>query len=100
MKIYDLNLTGSAAAGMSRTQETQKSGTSGTSRAGTAAGADDHVVFSSALGRLSKAISADDAQRSNRVRELAAQYASGGYRVDAAAVSRAMLTEALAPEKV
>jgi flagellar biosynthesis anti-sigma factor FlgM len=97
MKIYDLNLTGGAAAtGAGRAQEAQKSNQSSNVNSGAAGGVDDRVEFSSSLGRLSKALSAYGSARSSRVQALAAQYQSGTYRADAAAISRGMVSEAIA----
>ena len=97
MKIYDLNLTGgAAAAGAGRTQETQKSGQASGGKGVTAAGTDDRVEFSSTLGRLSKAISAYGNSRSSRIEALAAQYQNGAYRPDSAATAKGMVAEAVA----
>ncbi len=100
MRVYDVNLTSSSAAGSGRTQETQGSGQAGATRTGSAAhSSGDRVEFSSALGHISRALAADDAQRSSRVQALAAQYQSGTYRADPAATSRAMIADALSAGK-
>ena len=87
MRIYDVNLTGSSAAESGRAQETQRSDRSGGARAGGAGanGSSDRVEFSSTLGRLSQAMSADESSRASRVQALAAQYQSGTYRPDSVA---------------
>ena len=97
MKIYDLNLTGgAAAAGTGRTQESQRSSQAAGSQTGATAGAGDRVEFSSTLGRLSMALSAHDSARANRIQALAQQYQSGTHRPDAAATARGMVSEAMA----
>src|SRR5438067_2543667 len=96
MLIYENNLTGSAAEA-GRTQETQKSERSESTRSGAAgySGPIDRVEFSSALGSLSRAMSADGSSRANYVQALAARYDSGNYHPDSAAVGRAMVSDAL-----
>ena len=97
MRIYDLNLTGTSAAETGRTQETERPDQADSGRA--ARGADkssDRVEFSSALGKLSRAVAAQESSRASRVQMLAAQYQRGQYRADALATSRGMVSEALA----
>ena len=96
MKVYDSNLTGTAAAGTGRTQDAQKPGRSEKSGTAGSGGPVDRVEFSNALGSLSRAISIDGSSRASRVQALAAQYQSGSYRPDSAATSRAMVSESLA----
>jgi anti-sigma28 factor (negative regulator of flagellin synthesis) len=98
MRVYDVNLTSTSAAESGRAQESQKAGSAGHSRtsgSGTA-GNGDRVEFSSALGRLSQALSAFSSDRASRVQALASQYQSGQYRLDSRATGRAMVTEMLA----
>jgi hypothetical protein len=96
MRVNDQNLTGVNTGAAAGTHETQRAGrTPPGSTAGTAHG--DRVELSGAVGTISRAMSADSGGRAARVRELAAQYHSGGYRPDAAATSRAMISDALAP---
>ena len=101
MRIYDRDLTGAAEAG--RAPEMQRAGRE--NRSGSAApgaqASDDRVEFSSRLGRLSEAMSASTAERANRVDALRVLYQEGRYGVDSAAVSRAMVSEALSagPER-
>jgi anti-sigma28 factor (negative regulator of flagellin synthesis) len=96
MKIYDNNLIGTAASETHRTQETQKTdrGSSNAIRSAGGSGG-DHVEFSGSLGRLSRALSGVQTDHAARVQALAAQYQSGTYRVDSAAVSRGIVQEAL-----
>jgi anti-sigma28 factor (negative regulator of flagellin synthesis) len=98
MRVYDLNLTGSAAAETGRAQETQRAekgaGTGSSAKSASAFG--DRVELSSTLGRLSQAISADGQERAARVQALAAQYQAGNYNTDSMATARGMVAEALA----
>jgi hypothetical protein len=98
MRIYDVNLTGPSAAESGRAQETQRSDRAGGARTGGtgANGTGDRVEFSSTLGRLSQAMSAEGSARASRVQALAVQYQSGSYRPDSAATSKDMVAEALA----
>jgi len=96
MRVYDTNLTGASATEAGRTQELQKPDRSGSGQSSAAHGAgSDRVEFSGTLGRLSRALTTSNLDRSNRVQALAAQYQSGRYRVDPLATSRAMISEAL-----
>jgi anti-sigma28 factor (negative regulator of flagellin synthesis) len=96
MKIYDQNPSGAAAAGTNRTQDVQQSDRSkGTQSSRSASEGGDRVEFSGSLGRLSKVLSTDQADRAGRVQALTAQYQSGTYRADSAATSRGMVGEAL-----
>jgi hypothetical protein len=97
MRIYDRNLTGASASESGRALETQRSGWEEGAKPG-ATGADgvgDRVEFSSTLGRLSRVLSADGADRASHVQALAAQYQSGKYRSDSAATAGGMVAEAL-----
>jgi hypothetical protein len=93
MKVYDRALT---PAETGHTQDIQKLG-SGTGKAANR-GADtsgDRVEFSGNLGRLSRTLSTYDTSRADRVQSLTAQYQSGAYHPDSAAISRGMVSEAL-----
>jgi hypothetical protein len=97
MRVYDTNLTGTAAAEAGRSQETKRidrGSQGGASRIGSTGS--DHVEFSGALGRLSQTLSDFQHSRASRVQALAGQYQTGNYRPDSAATSRAMVSEALA----
>lgn len=96
MRIDDRNLTGLPAE-TGRTQDTQKAGRengyqpgSGTSSGG------DQVELSSALGTLSRAMTALGSSRQSQVSALTAQFQGGNYRPDSVATSRGMIAEALA----
>ncbi|HLK66983.1 MAG TPA: flagellar biosynthesis anti-sigma factor FlgM [Bryobacteraceae bacterium] len=98
MRIYDVNLTGASAAESGRAQATQQTDRAASARGGgaNAYGSSDRVEFSSTLGRLSQAMTADSSARTNRVQALAAQYQSGSYRPDSLSTSKGMVADALA----
>jgi anti-sigma28 factor (negative regulator of flagellin synthesis) len=94
MQVTNQNLTGASTAGTSGAQEIQRS--SGGSNSSAAAGAGgDSVEFSSTLGSLSRAMESYGSSRQSTVQSLATQYQSGAYKVDSAAISRGMISEAL-----
>lgn len=94
MKVTTQDLSQLGATGAQSTQETHKAaaGKSGCS----SSGGGDQVAFSSTLNSLSQAMSSDASNRQTKVQALAGQYQSGTYKPDSAAVSRAMVSEALA----
>ena len=94
MKVTNQNLTGASMAGTSGAQQIQKSGGSFNSSAKTTAGGDS-VDLSSTLASLSRAMESYSSSRQDKVQSLAAQYQSGTYKVDSAAVSRGMISVAL-----
>lgn len=94
MRIHDRDIAGSAATETSRTHEAQKGGR-GPAAVTRRDSSGDRVEFSSTLEQLGRATAADGAVRARRVEELAALYAGGGYRVNSAEVSRAMVAEAV-----
>jgi anti-sigma28 factor (negative regulator of flagellin synthesis) len=98
MKIYDRDLTGAGAAESGRSAETQKLGRESELAGRRSGGRDggDRVEFSDNLERLSRAMSSYGATQTNRVEELSALYQSGQYRIDAAAVGKALVDHALA----
>jgi flagellar biosynthesis anti-sigma factor FlgM len=99
MKVNDWNAAGSAAAGTGRTQDVQTSDRgNAVARTGNADSNGDTVEFSSTLGDLSRAVSAESAGRASRVQAVASAYQNGTYQVDPVAVSRAMISEAAAAE--
>jgi anti-sigma28 factor (negative regulator of flagellin synthesis) len=99
MKIYDVSTTGTSAVETGRTQESQRIGSeSGSGAAKAGQSSRDHVELSSMLNSLSKAIATDGNNRSARVQALTAQYRSGNHEVNSAAVSRAMITDAVSPQ--
>jgi anti-sigma28 factor (negative regulator of flagellin synthesis) len=98
MRIYDNNLSGTSAAEAGRAQETQKldRGEGAKAGVGKPGGSGDRVEFSSALGSLSRTMSESASSRASQVQALAAQYQSGNYHPDSAAISHAMVSDALA----
>jgi flagellar biosynthesis anti-sigma factor FlgM len=93
MKVTNQNLTSTSGTGS--TQEVQKPGSgSSSSRAKSGAGGDT-VELSSTLGSLSRAMGSYSSSRDSQVQALAAQYQSGTYKVDSAAIGRGMVSEAL-----
>jgi anti-sigma28 factor (negative regulator of flagellin synthesis) len=94
MKVTNQDLTGSSTTGTSSAQEIQKSGSGSNSNAKVNA-AGDSVELSSTLGSLSRAMESYGSSRQSMVQSLAAQYQSGTYKVDSAAVSRGMISAAL-----
>jgi len=96
MRVYDTNLTGTSAAETGRAQETQRVERSGQDQAARTNGSgSDQVQLSGALGRLSRTLSSFNEDHASRVQALAAEYQSGGYRLDSIATSRAMISDAL-----
>lgn len=98
MRIYDRDLTGAAPAEAGRSAEAQKLGREGGLSGSRQSGGEgnDRVEFSNNLERLSRAMTSFGAQQANRVQELSTLYDSGQYKVEAAAVSKAMVESALA----
>jgi anti-sigma28 factor (negative regulator of flagellin synthesis) len=95
MKIYDVNLAGTAASGTGRTTEAHRAtGENGTGAAA-GGGAGDHIELSGALTSLGRALSTYNGGRAAKVQALAAQYSSGTYQVDSLATSRGMVASAL-----
>jgi anti-sigma28 factor (negative regulator of flagellin synthesis) len=97
MKVYDRNMTGASAADAGRTQEAQKAQSTSSSKTAGAAGAgsSDSVQLSSTLGSLSRAMSSFSSDRSAKIQSLTAQYQSGSYNADSAAISTNMVSEAI-----
>jgi flagellar biosynthesis anti-sigma factor FlgM len=96
MRIYDRNLTG-AGTEAGRTRETQRSeNTSGTSRTNARSQDGDRVEFSQTLGRLSQALAKNGSSHAAKIQALTAAYQKGTYQTDSSAISRAMVSDALA----
>jgi len=55
----------------------------------------DQVQLSDLTGKLSGLLGAENPERAARLERLAAEVQSGGYRVDALAISRRLVDEAL-----
>jgi len=95
MKIYDRNLTGAAAGEAGRAQEAQKPEAGREARSSVPARG-DRVEFSGELGALARAVTSDQAARAGRIQALAGQVRDGTYQPDSQAISRAMVSDALA----
>lgn len=95
MKVTSHDLSGLSAAGNGAAQETQKTGGGTSAGVSSGGGTGDRVDFSSALGSLSRAMSAFGSVRDAKVQALAAQFQSGGYSPDSAAIGRGLVSEAL-----
>ncbi len=100
MRVNDANTAGSAATELGRTQDVQKPESTSTAQSGNSDSSGDRVEFSSTLGQLSQAISSQDTQRSSRVQAVAAAYQNGTYRPNPAAISSAMVSDALSAGQV
>jgi anti-sigma28 factor (negative regulator of flagellin synthesis) len=96
MKVTRQNSTSASASGAGSAQEIQKSRAGGAATTSKSAITGDSVEFSSTLGSLSRAMESYSSSRSSRVQALAAQYQSGSYNIDSAAIGRSMVSEALA----
>lgn len=55
----------------------------------------DQVEISATAGNISTELASQNASRSARVAQISAEYAGGGYSVDSASISVAMVTDAL-----
>jgi len=95
MKVNDRNALGSAAVEAGRTADAQKLDRGDPARAGNADATGDHVEFSASLGRLSRAISVESAQRNSHVQKLAAAYQAGTYQPNSLGASRGLVAEAV-----
>ena len=97
MRIQDRTTLGPSAAETGRAGETQKTGQNTAGKTPLTGSADgDRVELSSALGRLSQAISSYASQRAERIQALAGDYQAGRFRPNSLATSRALVGEALA----
>ena len=96
MRVQDRTSLGTQATETGRAAEAQKANRGNTGRSGATGSAEgDRVELSSTLGRLSQAIEAQGAQRSDRVQALASDYGAGRYQPNSEATSQAMVAEAL-----
>jgi anti-sigma28 factor (negative regulator of flagellin synthesis) len=94
MRVNDQNAVGSAASDIGRTQDVQTSDRTGAAQSSNPYSNGDRVEFSSTLGSLSQAISAESSQRSSRVQAIAAAYQNGTYSADPMTISKAMVADA------
>jgi len=95
MKVLDTNLTGTSAAAAPPTGSiARQSGLDGAQAGKTGSG--DSVEFSGFAGKLGATLAAQSAGRAGQVAALARAYQAGTYQPDAAATSRALISETLA----
>lgn len=95
MRIIDQNALGSTSS--AKTGETSSVGRGdrdGGAKKASAAGSDS-VELSGFAGQLSKTLQANSSSRAQHVSQLAESVRSGTYKVDAGAVSRAMVEHSL-----
>ncbi len=99
MKIYDNGLpAGLGSSGPQKTEgATSATGSASGSRTRGSGGPTDNVSLSNLSSRLSDLSSGLSAARTEQVDKIARLYASGAYRVDAAATSRAIVQDATQP---
>ena len=88
-------MTGASAPETSRTQDIIQIGSSSTGSSSRIGGLSDSVQISSLSGAIAAASNSLDTVQSSRISQLQRLYQSGQYQVDSAAVSRAMVSEAL-----
>jgi anti-sigma28 factor (negative regulator of flagellin synthesis) len=88
------NVTSAQSGRAGATAQVTSSGRNGTSAAGKDA-ATDRVELSGFAGRVSQVLATDAGSRAQRVAQLAAAVRSGAYQVDSAAVSRAIVSQAI-----
>lgn len=93
MKVTSQDLSGLGAAGASSAQEVQKGG-GGSKSAGSGSGGSDRIDFSSTLGSLSRAMTSEGSTRQAKIQAITAQYQSGAYTADSAAIGRGLISEA------
>lgn len=99
MRVDDRNLAGSQAAQSGQANQAQQVERASESKPaeGRPAGGADRVELSGLAGDMARALQAAGQERAARMERLAEEYAAGRYRVDARAVSRAIVAEMNAP---
>lgn len=96
MKIQNDGSPGSAPLETTRTQPAPNEASSSSAAGRTIAGHDgDSVEISGISASISHANAVDGQQRANRVAELAALHSRGGYQVNAANLSRTLISQAV-----
>lgn len=98
MRIVDSTNTGNSASAQTsragQTQATQPAG-GGAAQRGKGAESSDRVELSGFSGRVAEALRTDSQDRAGRVAKIAQAVQSGAYKVDARAVSHALVNEAI-----
>ena len=98
MKIQNDGSLGSAPLETTRAQPSPPTAAGSSSAGLTISGHDgDSVEISGLSARVADANAAEGQQRANRVAELAALHSRGGYQVNAANLSSALVSQAIAP---
>jgi hypothetical protein len=96
MRIYNRDLTGTGTAESGRAQEAQKPERSATAASsGSGSGSGDRVELSSGLASVSRALGANNSDRTNRVQQLTAEFGSGDYQPNSLATSQGIVAEAI-----
>jgi len=96
MKIHPENLPGASGLTTSRSQLTTPAHSSQKySTLDVVGTGQDSAALSDLTSNISAAISADQAKTADRVSHLAALYSKGKYEVDAAGLSKALVSHAL-----
>ena len=96
MRIYDRDLTGTAATESGRSPETQKADReAGTTSSQSGSGTGDRVELSNGLASVSRALSAYGSDRASKVQQLTTQFQSGTYQPSSMAISQGMVAQAL-----
>lgn len=98
MRIVDANQSGNTTPSQAdRTGATRAVGPSGSNSSGSGqvSQSGDSVELSGLSGRVSASLQADSASRAQKVNQVAAAVQSGTYQVDAKAVSKAIVNQAL-----
>jgi hypothetical protein len=96
MRIYDRDLTGTAAAESARSQETQRPDReAGLTPSGSANSSGDRVELSNGLASVSRALASYQSDRAGKVQHLAMQFRSGSYQPNSLAIGQGMMAEAL-----
>ncbi len=97
MRIDQANAAGTAAAQLAKTLQSEAAAPAASKNEpdSQAASQSDRVQLSVLSDRLLKLLSADSPERASRLERLAADFRAGRYQVDALAVSRRIVDEAL-----
>jgi anti-sigma28 factor (negative regulator of flagellin synthesis) len=98
MKIQNDGSAGSAQLETTRAQPAPSEASSSAAARQSISGHDgDSVEISGISTRVADANATDSQQRANRVAELTALHSRGGYQVNAANLSSALVSQAVAP---
>ncbi len=95
MKISDPNTHAAATSAQQTGRATGATTSGGRGTQATSAAKSDQVQLSN-LGSSLKSLASDSAERQSKVSQLAATYQTGNYRVNAHAVGKSVVSEALA----